>query len=320
MSTEIKKSPAVPPFARNMIIGVITTVLVSATVYLLGFNKKSSGPSKLERQKATTDAWKTYVVVENIYAKNTILLYTNFGQYSSVNEVFGEFKKESDKFITSLRGLITNEDVDKDMISLLKRRVQNEEATLPTVEKFYDELNKLVDVAVDEDWTEKRLMDTVTLRFAKFGESNKGTIDRSITEIEDLSKTLSERYRQPFDIDEFFVIQVYKYKKDPLSLLNENKKQVAVTKEYLTGKWDVSGATIILYADDKWSWSVPADSSMAEGSWELKNGQLVMNLPKHPKTGEKGVWTFDLSDVSENSFSMQLLVQGGAFYTLIRKR
>ena len=57
MTTEVKKSPnPVSANARNMIIGVVTTVLVSGTVYLLGFNNKNDKITKLQKKKATIEA------------------------------------------------------------------------------------------------------------------------------------------------------------------------------------------------------------------------------------------------------------------------
>lgn len=324
MSEEVKKTPIVSQQARNIIVGLITTILVSGTIYLLGFNKKS-GPSRLAREKATTEAWKSYVTIENIYAKNTTLLLRDAGtgQYKSYAEMFSELKKESDQFMVSIKKLVVADNVDNDMVSVLKRRMDNEETSIPRAENFFVQLDGVVKTAIDETWSMQQVTDTITARQAAYNEEVKGFMDRALSEIESLSKVLTDRYRQPFNIDDFYIVQVYRHKKDILSILAQEKNEVPVTEEYITGKWDNSGATIIMYADKKWSWFVPADSSMVEGDWELKDEVLTLNVPKNPKTNLPGKWLFDISDVKENSFSIQLRPkekQTALFYTLIRKK
>jgi hypothetical protein len=322
MAAETPKPFSLSPQVKNVIIGVTTTVLVSTVVYFLGFNKKSS-TTRLETQKATTQAWKTYVTIENIAAKNMLLLVRDQAQFGSYKELYQETLKESDKFINSLKSLSNNESIDKDMIAMLKRRAESEETSKPRSERFYNELDQLLAIALDKDWTDKRFQDSLIARSAEFEKQNKRFFERAINEIESLSKNLGDRYDATFNIDDFIMVQMYKYKKDPLAAINEVKTDTLstaqLTKEYFTGKWDASGATVTLNADDKWTWVVPLDTTTAEGTWELKEGKLLLSVPKHPKTGEKGSWTFNLSDITENSFSMKLSKEPYNYYFMIRK-
>ena len=324
MTTEIKKNPsAISPTARNMIIGITTTILVSGTIYLLGFNKKDP-ITKLERQTATIAAWKTYVTIENIYAKNTTLIMRDSKQFSSVKELYAEIMKESDQFMASLQGLITNENIDKDMVAVLKRRASNEETSKPRVEKFYMELDALVEKALDSDWSEKQLNDSILARGKVFAEQTKGMMDRALTEIESLAKTLSKRYDQPFNTDDFFVIQIYKYKKDMLALLADEKPDSTltenITKDYFAGNWNVLGGANITYnADNTWSLYQPFDSTQAGGTWQLKAGQLIMNVDRHSKVPGKYVWTYNLSGITDTSFSIIFATEPYNFFRLVRK-
>lgn len=324
MTTEIKKTPGpLSPTARNMIIGIITTVLVSGTIYLLGFNKKDP-ITKLERQTATTAAWKTYVTIENIYAKNTTLIMRDSKQFSSVKELYAEIMKESDQFMASLQGLITNENIDKDMVAVLKRRASNEKTLNPRVEKFYMNMDRLVERGVEEDWTEKQLQDSILAIQKVFAEQNKGAMDRALAEIESLAKTLSKRYNETFNVDDFFVIQIYKYKKDMLALLADEKPDSSltenITKDYFVGKWAViNGANITYSSDDTWSLFLPTDSTEGGGTWQLKAGQLIMNVDKHSKMPGKYVWTYNLSGITDTSFSMIYAEEPYNFLRLVRK-
>lgn len=323
MTTEIKKAPSpLSPTARNMIIGIITTILVSGTIYLLGFNKKDP-TTKLQRQKATTEAWKTYVTIENIYAKNTYLIMRDSKQ-SSVKELYAEIMKESDQFMTSLQGLTTSENIDKDLVAVLKRRASNEETAKPRTEKFYMQLDELMERAIDNDWTEKQLNDSVIARSKIFEQQTKGIMDRALTEIESLAKTLSKRYDQPFNVDDFFIVQVVKHKKDILSLLAEEKPDSTftenVTKDYFIGKWKVLGGADVTYnTDGTWSLYLPVDSTQGGGTWQLKAGQLIMNVDKHSKMPGKYVWTYNLSGITDTSFSMIYAEEPYNFLRLVRK-
>jgi hypothetical protein len=325
MTTDIKKTISSPNnAARNMIIGIITTVLVSGTVYLLGFNNKKGRSSKLERQKATTEAWKSYVTLENIYTKNTALLLRDAAQFKSYKELYQESIKESDKFMTGLQGLITNEDVDKDMIAVLKRRSENEEASKPASEKLYAELDVVTNTAITDKWPLKQLQDSILAHYTRFGEQMKGTYDRAISEIEFLSKTLSERYDQPFNMDDFIIIQVFKYKKDVFSMLDDKKNDSLTaktfTREYVIGKWRTGQSTVNFDADGHWTWSA-ANTPDAKGTWELRNGRLLLNVTDHPNKkipDEVWKWDFKISNIIDKSFSMQLPSEGSTLYTLIR--
>jgi hypothetical protein len=326
MTTEVKKpSGGISPTIRNMIIGVSTAILVSTAVYLLGFNKKS-GSSKLERQKATTEAWKSYVTIENIYTKAATLLLRDATQFSSYKELYEESLKESAKFLSSIEELLKIKDLDKDMEAVLKRRIQNEKTSMPRAERFFNQLDELNQQAINKDWTEKQFTEAQTAIITKFQEQTKGVYDRSITDIEDLAKTLSDRYDQTFSIDEFLIIQAFKYKKDLLTLIDDTKTDSttarALTKEYIIGKWRLDQALLTFDADGNWVWKAPNMSDAKGTSWEVKNGQLIMDVTEHPKkpAGEDWKWSFNLSNVMENSFSMQLPEEGSFFYTLIRQQ
>jgi hypothetical protein len=319
-TTETKTpAPFISPTVRNMIIGITTTVLVSTTVYLLGFNKKNNS-TKLQRQKATVEAWKTFTRVENIYAKDLALLLRDATQYGTYHNLYLEFKKESDKFVGTIDGLITTENLDNDMVTMLTRRVENEKASIPPTEKFFDQMDGIVKKAIAEKWDMQQVADTLTIRVTKFQENSKSVMERAIVEIETLAKTLSDRYHETFNVDDFYAVQVYKKQRDIFSVLENDKKQTPITKDFIIGRWDVSGATITLDADGKWTWFVPANNTMSEGTWEWKDGKLLMDVLKQSASTQTGKWRFLLSDATDNSFFMKTDYEPVSSYTLIRKQ
>lgn len=323
-----------------MIISVATTVIGATIIYFLGFNKKP-GISKLEREEATVNAWKTYVTVENIYTKASASLLRDIPK-TGLEDFLSQSLKESEKFQASLDGLITDDAIDKDLISLLKRRQENEKTQFAKAEKLF---NRFIEMSKSEKigaMTEQQIKDTVMVEMTRSYEQSKGLIDRSVSEIEDLSNTLSDRYDQLFSMNDFLVIQVFKYKKDIFRLIdgdtttvappvgppstkategngnNSGQPAIEVTKEYLTGKWNSKGVIMTLKGDGNCSWLNPATRTETKGKWQLKTEQLVMNLVEN-KTGKKMEWIFDLSGVSGNTFNLKLTADNNQnYYTMER--
>ena len=319
MATEEKKPQEANNTVRNVIIGVLTTVLVSAIVYFLGFSKPKPGPSRLDVENATVNAWTAYTNLDNIYTRNSVLLMRDIGKFGGYKGVFLETKKESKSFNEKLQKLTEDENIDKDMITVLKRRLRNEETLMPAAEKFYYEMDTIVKIAEAKDWEVKQLEDSLLACQRKYQDQFKGMVDRAITEIEELGKTLTERYHRPFDSDDFFIIQIHKYNKDIFTVLQENKNKNPLTEEGLAGKWDVSGSTVMIYADSKWSWFVPIDSSMVEGNWNLKKNRLVLNVEKSTKPNKVLSWPFEVLDFTESSMVLRLDTVPNTLYTFVKK-
>ena len=320
---------------KNMLITVATTVLGATAVYFLGFSNKKSGFTKLEQEAITVDAWKTYVTVENLYTKNSISLLRDVGQYGSFSGAYDETEKESKKFTNSLNRLLQVEGLDKDFISLLERRVDNEYKALPVGKKLYHDIDSMIQYGVDHNWNQKTINDSAMKRMTDHGKRTEGMLQRALADIEDLSKTLSERYDTPFNMNDFILIQIYKNGKDPLSYLETVKpaggdpdpinggtkagngnESALFSKQYFTGQWSSSGAVITLSADNKMRWVANATDSTF-GTWRLEGEQLVMNAI-NPKTKKEVEWTFNVANLVQKSFSMMLVKPPYNSYLLTR--
>lgn len=326
---------------KNMLIGIATTVAGATIIYFLGFNNKKPSFNKLEREEITTDAWKTYVTVENIYTKNTASLLRDVVKLGGFSPALQQTTKESEKFQTSLNDLIATDGVDGDMVSLLKKRLDNEKKGWPETEKFYKGLDELGVTGKKENWTRQQTLDTMAIRVDGFVEHLKGVLNRSVTDIEELAKLLTERYDLPFDINDFLIVQAIRYKKDIFSLYEREPKTneappeqpaeggkdagntggepVKATKQYLTGKWDAAGAIVSLGADGKASWSIPVSNTEAKGTWQFKNNQLIINIKRHPVSGKDVEWVFDLSNVMTNSCVIMKTTTPFTMYNLVRR-
>lgn len=323
---------------KNIIISVVTTVTGAFAVYYLGFNNKGSGPSKLEMQERTVETWKTLVTVENIYTKNSSVLARDAMRLGNFQEAYSETERESKKFVNSLKGLVENEGIDKDLKSLIERRISNEESQLPMVKRFYDTLDSTINAAVDKDWTDQQAMDTIMLRVAEFTERTKGVAERSVMDSEALAAVLSERYDHPFNVEDFLIVQIVRKKLDPLAMLDDEKNKplskdgkltgktgslgalanVEQPADYFAGTWDASGATITFEKNGKLTWVVSGNNREAIGTWKFEDTRLTMDV-KNAATGEKAFWTFNLSGVEEKTFSMVLSKEPFNYYRLTKK-
>lgn len=324
---------------KNMLITVTTTVVGATAVYLLGFNNKKSGPSRLEQEEITIDAWKTYVTLENIYTKNSVSIMRDLVSFGSFKTVYDESIKESDKFVTSVQRLSETEGIDKELKSMFERRIENENKSKPVVSKYFSDMDQLIDKGVDNGWTEQQTQDSINVRTARFTQETNGVMNRSITDIEGMAKILSERYDHDFDINDFLSIQIHRQGKDPFSILEDEKKaaepgkisQVSSAaggtlkdsgmlpdKVYLAGEWDANGAIITFHENGDMSWFVPADKSEVKGSWVLTGTKLSMDVTNQ-KTKKKAKWEFNLANVQKDVFNMVLVKEPFNMYRLARK-
>lgn len=326
---------------KNILIGLTTTVIGATIIYFLGFNNKKDSFSKEEQADITGEAWKTYITVENIYTKSSASLLRDLIKLGETAEALQQTRKESEKLQSSLNDLIATSGLDKEMISLLKRRLENEQKEWPATEKFFKGLDELAIKGNKENRTRQETQDSLARRVTNFTEQLKKMLDRPVNDIEELSKKLSAKYDQPFSAEGFLIVQAVKYKKDifnlvetdqqiqkapPVQPVKEGKDKGNImgepanaTKQYLTGKWSTDGAIITLSANGQSTWFIPSTNTEAKGNWQLKNNQLVLNIKRHPVTGKYAVWIFDISNVMTNACIITKTTTPFNTYNLVRQ-
>lgn len=323
---------------KNIIISVVTTVAGAFAVYFLGIKDSGKKISKLEVEDRTIEAWKTLVTVENIYTKNSTTLIRDAMQQGNFKDAADQSELESKKFQNSLQGIIDTEGIDSDLKSLVQRRLENERTHLPLNRRFYLMLDEVVERAVEEDWSEEKSLDTLNARINSFAEQTKGAMDRSLNDIESLAKILSDRYDHPFSMDDFLIVQIYRNKKDPFSILEDQNNRPpkgddgtpggtgslgslingSKPEDYFPGTWDANGAKIFFERNGKMRWVVADNSSEASGNWSYRDSRLKMKVT-NPQTGKEVEWDFNLAGVEANYFSMVLTKEPYNYYRLIRK-
>lgn len=323
---------------KNIAISVVTTVAGAFAVYFLGFKDSGKSVSKLEMEARTIEGWKTLVAVENIYAKNSVSLLRDAMTQGNFMVAAQETEKESQKFQNSLRSLIDTEGIDADLKSLFERRLENDKSQRPYNTKLYEMMDQIVNRAVDEDWTEAQVMDTITARLTKFAADTKGLSDRSINDIETMANVLSERYDHPFSMNDFLIVQAVRQHKDLYSILDDGKNTPperdpanpgstgsvgmlangSKPADYFPGVWDSNGAKIYFERDGSLRWVVVDKNTEVKGTWTYEKSRLKMKVT-NPQTSKEAEWEFNLAGVEDNSFAMVLTKEPYNYYQLVRK-
>jgi hypothetical protein len=340
----IKKilSPENKSVIKNILIAVVTSVLGATAVYLLGFNNKKTY-SKEEQEEITRDGWRTYVSVDNIYINSYASLMRDMVNFNGFGDYLAEIKRESEKYQSSLNTLIGTDGLDKNIASLVKRRLEAENKDWPQTEKLCKEFEKLEVTSKNENWTNEKLTEVSKGLAFDFIETKKSSLIRSATDIEEISKKLYAKYEQTFTPEDFLIVQAAKYKKDIFKLFNETGTKgsnsvtpdqpanagkdagrepgdpVKADKNYFIGKWEGEGTAVTFTADGKVTWSIPANNIEIKGDWEFDNGAVMINIRKHPATGKEATWIFYLTNVRTNSITMNHSEVPYKVYNLIRK-
>jgi hypothetical protein len=194
---------------RTILIGVTTTVLGTAAVYYLGFRPRSGGSSAediLFAKEATTKAWKSYVTFDNIYFKNQLSILDEFQRSKQLGKYRNDMLDEMHKYQDDLDELLKNKNIDVSFVSMINRRIRTEKEVEPEFKRYIDNIQSIL----DSNHGQQEKSEELKNEDAKWLNYSKGIVDRALTEVEELSKTLSEKYGQPFDLNEFKSYQFVK--------------------------------------------------------------------------------------------------------------
>ncbi|MEJ0104027.1 MAG: hypothetical protein WDO19_16325 [Bacteroidota bacterium] len=337
---------------RNIIVGVATSVIGAASLYFLGINKSgqsgaSSQGSFLEIKEATTKGWKSYVTADNIYYKNTVSIYNDLASNKKLDIYQERMLKEVHKFTDDLESILKDQSLDNSFASLLKRRLETQKEI---EEKFTVYIGKIRAIMDDNTIPQDQRTQNLSSEDQNYDSIIKGILERAITEIEDISKTLADKYGQSFSLADVLIYQDYKkgtlFNDDntnnpstasttttpqldngikPVSNIppepskttnySANNTTNQLNAGMYAGEWTNEGGS--LYFDNKgFSWEWNDGKVTSEGSWRVENYQLTMYVTKGYNTGFS--WTFSLSDVTPTSFTMQLTNNSTYTYHMVK--
>jgi hypothetical protein len=312
-------SPAPPPVppankihTRNIIIGAIVTIITSTTVFYLTqyLNKKNEGNDFLTLKEATTRAWKSYVAYENSYTENNLSFEKEIPE-NGLDAYLEGLKKESAKFQKSVQEIIKTKNIDKDLINVLNRRLESDKSSILKTEEYR---NNLKQIALNKKSPEEFMQGFIKEQI-RWNIYTKGNFERSVNDIKEIAKTLSETYGQPFSLDDFLIVQIFPRKmKTSDSVLNvlRNGPHFADTSHViyathvdpkaLIGNWLGSGHTILLNKNNTMSYQL-STGYKATGTWTIENNKLRLDEVGNDSK-QKIVSFFRLADIRSNSFTL----------------
>jgi hypothetical protein len=195
--------------ARNIIVSVASTVLGATAIYFLGFHNKgghSGSTDHLVIKEATTKAWRSYVSIDNLYYKNILSLAKDPALLKDLGRYKSEMQKESTRFKKDVEDILQDKDIDKSFASMLNRRLDREKEGEEITTKLIDNLQSIYNSVGSVEEKRNRMIAENT----SYSEQTKGLLERSVNEIEDLSKVLSEKFNQPFNLNDFLSYADYK--------------------------------------------------------------------------------------------------------------
>ncbi len=216
-------NPPVPPVStgsssggghqtRNIIIGAIATIFASTSVYYLTQyvnNKKSSDspPDHLVMKEATISAWKRYVIMDNIYYKAVKMMIADKEKFGSNDQKFTqEIMNESNSFKKEAGKITDEKNIDPALKTMLSRRIERQTEFEEALTLMYNKLKTINAQRIDSLSKEKLAVPVMEY----FYSTTQRLYKKAATEIEDLTKTLTESYGTPFNASEVLSYTAFK--------------------------------------------------------------------------------------------------------------
>ncbi len=310
--------PGLPPntsnkvMVRNIITGVITTVVGGTTIYFLGFhNSGGSGDGGfLVTKDATMNTWKSYVSAENVF-------YKNFGTFGFENTKEGidryqnSITEELDRFNSAVKRILDTKNIDPTLSSLMVSRLVTNKNWVTKHKKYLDKYKEIIISSADQEEIKRRSNEALQA----FQNDVKDINQRFINEIDDVCKTLTAKYSYTFSMTDLLI-----YKQQP----NQNNNNTNTDNTYtgnnnnsgissggtmidgkaLVGKWSSGTNTLYQYEDGKMYYYY-SNGDSTYGSWQLYNNQLYHYYSQYYGAGYR--YVYNLSNITHNGFSIALV-------------
>ena len=299
---------------RNIITGVITTVVGASVIYFLGFH--NSGPSEgdlLVTKEATINTWKSYVSAENVFYQN----YNTFA-FESTADGIDRYKKsiteELDRFNKKVENILKTKSIDVSLSSLLERRVITNRDWVDKYKKYLDNYKEIIRSGADQEEIKRRGNEALQT----FQNDVKDINQRFINEITDVCKTLTAKYNSTFAMTDLIMYQQQPNQNNTNSITNTNNNNntdnnntsgtdaggTVVAGKALVGKW-LSGANTLYQYEDGKMYYYYSNGDSTYGSWQIYNNLFYHYYNQYYGAGYK--YVYNLSNITPNAFSITMV-------------
>lgn len=192
--------------AKRVLVGVTTAVVTSAVIYFLGFNRPQKKADELEVKKNTINVWKNFVKLENeLHPKHDTL----FAQVTRGATTIPEHRRKdsllSVLFVADIKKLNETPDIDADMRSLLRDRIQFKEEELHRFLAYMDRFVILLDTLAPVEYKNFLIQDLNN----QFIGARDNAVERMGRGMEDMLQFLQKKYKYPFQVKDMIWYERY---------------------------------------------------------------------------------------------------------------
>ena len=185
---------------KRVLVGVLTAVVTTATIYFLGFNRSEERASAIEIKKNTIKVWKDFVKLENeLQPKHDSSLarvrrgaYT-LPQYRAADSIIGN------NFIIALTKLSETGEIDREFKLMLQNRIEYKKLEMENFYNYYNEFNRIGSQPISLELMNEEIQELNTQHDSK----RNNFIERVGRGLEDVTEALAKKYKYPFSIKEF---------------------------------------------------------------------------------------------------------------------
>ena len=256
MSSSGSAAPAGPNVFKNILVGVITTVLGAGVIYFLGFHESGQSEKK-KKKEATVTAWNSLLQYEKLFQQTTNKLICLGETETAIKEVTDEL----DQLSRDMENIKKEDAVDNRMQTLVDRRIDTYKKRKELMANYNAEIITLEAKNLSEQETlqqiaaiQKKLNDRVT-----------GLEDKDRVYAKEIKETLEKEYKIKLEVPEF----------------NSD-----ITKENIAGKWEMNRSNkMIMEANG--NFTISSETEKATGTWTLNDVTLNFNF----NSGEKLSYT-----------------------------
>jgi len=306
--------------ARNVITGVLTTVVGAAALYFLKFNKtgESTETNMLQVQATTINAWKSYVAAENSFNNNLNIYLANYSASG-----FEHYKEVSlsafDQFSSELKKILDTKNLDPSFSSMLERRMKTNEEGKKKYEEYLNNYNNITQTVSDQTERNTKLNEESD----RFNNEKKERDQVFASDVDELCKTLNAKYT----IYNFTKNDLVIYQQTNTNTTNTNNTNTTNTNSgtdasnnsvdwrSLVGKW-VDGNNVLYQQEDGKMYYYFGTTDSTYGSWQIYNNQLFHYYNQYYGAGNR--WTYNIQNLTQNSFSAVLVDSPYTQYNFVR--
>ena len=308
---------------RNIIIGAIATIIASTTVYYLtqyvNNRRTDSIPNPIVMKEATTNAWKRYVTMDNLYYKAVKILSTDQTMQNDPYKYVNEVNKEADIFKKDASKIAKEKNVDPALKTMLSRRIDRQTEYIEILNAFMSNARTIMATTTGDDAQKKKILEAAVPVLGGVNLLYK----KAANEIEELSKTLTSTYAVPFNPDEVLIYADYKKgisypDTATIHVPNPNDFSTHINSKDLIGNWADKDNKISLQKDGSMR-SVTTYGDEATGTWKIENDRLRIESV-NTLSRIKYTLIFGLKNITANSFTMQLTTTPFDIYNAVRQK